>query len=149
MDVDGTLTDGQLHISSQGEIFKSFSVKDGYGIHHILPRYNIVPIIITGRKSEIIIRRCEELNINLLYQGVDDKAACLRKIASIYGWDLNGIACIGDDENDLSMMRICGINGCPADAVDVVKKNCQYVCRKCGGDGAVREFIEWMIHHGA
>ena len=145
MDVDGTLTDGQLYISSQGEVFKSFNVKDGYGIYSILPRYNIVPIIITGRKSEIIVQRCKELNIVLLYQGVKDKAACLRNILKTYCWHLNDMACIGDDENDIPMMELCGICACPADAVQAVKNKCDYVCKAAGGHGAVREFIEWLM----
>lgn len=145
MDVDGTLTDGQIHISLDGELFKSFDVKDGYGIHTILPQYSIVPVIITGRRSAIVERRAEELGIEHLYQGMADKAACLRELTAALGIPLSEIACIGDDLNDLPMMELCGVTGCPADAVQEVKDRCGYVCQAHGGHGAVREFIEWLI----
>ena len=65
-----TMTDGKVYMSSQGEAFKAFDVKDGYGIKHILPQLGIKPVIITGRYSEIVKRRAEELDIKLLFQGV-------------------------------------------------------------------------------
>ena len=145
MDVDGTLTDGQIHISAEGELFKSFDVKDGYGIHNILPQHGIVPVIITGRRSAIVERRAKELDIERLYQGVTDKAACLRELAAALDIPLSEAACIGDDLNDLPMMELCGVNGCPADAVQAVKDRCRYVCAAPGGRGAVREFIEWLV----
>ncbi len=144
MDVDGTLTDGQIHISSEGELFKSFDVKDGYGIHKLLPQYGIIPVIITGRRSAIVERRAKELEIGHLYQGVTDKAACLRELAAALEIPLAQIACIGDDLNDLPMLELCGVCGCPADAVQAVRDSCDYVCAAPGGHGAVREFIEWL-----
>ena len=145
MDVDGTLTDGKIHISSQGELFKSFDVKDGYGIHTILPQYGIVPAIITGRWSGSVECRAEELKVEQLYQGVTDKAACLRELSERLNVPLSQVACIGDDLNDLAMMELCGVTGCPGDAVQAVKDKCGYVCQALGGHGAVREFIEWLI----
>lgn len=145
MDVDGTLTDGKIHMGKQEELFKSFDVKDGYGIRRILPQYQITPVIITGRISAIVGNRCKELGISHLYQGVEDKAKCLREVAEICRLPVNQVACIGDDENDLPMLNISGICGCPADAVNAVKRNCDYVCKLPGGYGAVREFIEWLL----
>lgn len=145
MDVDGTLTDGRIHMSAQGELFKSFDVKDGYGIHMLLPRRQIVPVVITGRTSEIVEKRCEELGIRHLYQGAARKDECLRAVAQELGVPLAQAACIGDDENDLPLMDLCGVCGCPADAVDAVKERCTFVSRYAGGRGAVREFIEWLL----
>lgn len=149
MDVDGTLTDGQIHISPTGEAFKSFDVKDGYAVHDLLPQMGIVPVIITGRHSDIVAHRAKELGIQELHQGVADKGALLREIAARYGLSREEIACIGDDCNDLSMMELCGICACPADAVQAVKKKCDYVCKAKGGRGAVREFVEWLMENNA
>lgn len=145
MDVDGTLTDGKIHISSVGETFKSFDVKDGYAIHDILPQYGIVPIIITGRSSRIVEQRALELGITELYQGINDKIGCLKQVINKYNCLRQSAAYIGDDLPDLSAMSYCGISGCPADAVKEVREVCNYVCRSVGGSGAVREFIEWII----
>ena len=145
MDIDGTLTDGRIYMGPGGEVFKAFDIKDGLGIHDLLPRNGITPVIITGRASEIVERRAGELGITHLYQGVRDKAACLREIAVGLGIPLTQVACIGDDLNDLPMMELCSLKGCPADAVDEVRGLCDYVCKAPGGRGAVREFIEWLI----
>lgn len=145
MDVDGTLTDGKIYMGGNGEVVKAFDIKDGFGIHDILPQHEITPIIITGRTSAIVERRAEELGIRHLYQGIRDKAACLRTIASKHNIPFEQMACIGDDQNDLPMMELCGLSGCPGDAVQAVKDKCDYICVYSGGHGAVREFIEWLI----
>ena len=141
MDVDGTLTDGHIYISSGGEAMKAFHVQDGYGIAHILPELGITPVIITGRRSEIVAVRAAELNIHELYQGVSDKSAQLRAVAEKLGAAPEEIAYIGDDCNDLDCIRACGFTACPADAVPEVLAAVDYVCKKDGGRGAVREFI--------
>ena len=145
MDVDGTLTNGKIYISQQGELFKAFNVKDGHAIKNILPAFNIIPVIITGRVSDIVSCRCKELGIQYLHQGINDKAACLRDLAAKINVPLKQIACIGDDVNDLPMMKICGLKGCPSDAVPEVQTACDYICKTSGGHGAVREFAEWLI----
>lgn len=149
MDVDGTLTDGKVYIGKQGEIFKSFSVKDGCGIKDILPALNILPVILTGRKSEIVEHRSAELNIANVYQGCRDKAAKLIEIAESYHFSLkNGvyteIAYIGDDILDLEAMRMCSVRACPQDAVEEIKGIANFICNCRAGDGAVRELIEYL-----
>ena len=146
MDIDGTLTDGKIYIGATGELMKAFDAKDGYAIHNILPQHGIIPVIITGRISEIVEQRAKELEIAYLCQGVSDKAACLRKVVADLDIPLDHVACIGDDLNDLSMMNLCGVKGCPADAVPEIREVCNYVCKAPGGRGAVREFIEWIVH---
>lgn len=141
MDVDGTLTDGTIYISPNGEAMKAFNVKDGYGIVQAR-KQGIIPVIITGRKSEIVKQRAKELKITELYQGVDDKMKKLKEVAEKYEVCPEEIAYIGDDLNDLECIQYCGIAGCPNDAVDEVKRVVQYVCKLDGGRGAVREFIE-------
>lgn len=155
MDVDGTLTDGKIYMSAEGEIFKSFSVKDGCGIHDILHPAGILPIIITGRKSLIVEKRCRELGITEIHQGIQDKASHLEKIISEfnrnrnYNIQLKNMAYIGDDINDLSCMHLVksagGVVGCPCDASIEVLKISNFVSSQRGGDGAVRDFIEWIV----
>ena len=146
MDVDGTLTDGCIYVGAQGELMKAFDVRDGYAIAHILPEYGIVPVIITGRSSEIVSNRAKELGIAELHQGVSDKLKMLREIAAKYDVSAEEIAYIGDDLNDLPCIRYCGVTACPADAVSLVLEQVDYVCKHNGGRGAVREYIEWLVH---
>lgn len=142
MDVDGTLTDGRINCSADGELFKSFSVKDGYAIAHILPKYEIIPVIITGRKSGIVEYRAKELNISELHQGIGDKLSVLQQVINKYDCNWDNVAYIGDDLNDIDCIKKVGFSGCPADSVDEVLKSVTYVCENIGGNGAVREFIE-------
>lgn len=149
MDVDGTLTDGRLYIGAEGEVAKAFDVKDGYAIGNILPSAGITPVVITGRRSRLVDRRCEELNISELHQGVSDKTACLKSIMSKNHFSLSEVAYIGDDLNDLSCMKTImaagGVVGCPSDACEEVKAVTQFISKRPGGRGAVREFIEWLV----
>ena len=143
MDVDGTLTDGKIYIGPQGEVMKAFNIKDGYGIVQFI-KSGKIPVIITGRKSEIVRRRAEELGITELYQGVEDKLSQLKKVAEKYGLSAEEIAYIGDDMNDVACMEYCGVTACPADAFIDVYNASDYKCKKVAGEGAVREFIEWL-----
>lgn len=149
MDVDGTLTDGKIYMGNDGEIMKAFDIKDGYGIHDILIPFGIIPVIITGRKSKIVKNRSAELGIEHYYQGVSDKTRRLIAFLDEKESGLNNVAYIGDDKNDLDCMKAVkeagGVIGCPADAVDAVRQFSDYVSSKNGGDGAVREFIEWLV----
>lgn len=140
MDVDGTLTDGKIYIGSNGELMKAFDVKDGYGIVQIRKK-GIIPVIITGRKSQIVEQRAKELKITELYQGVDDKLTKLKEVAEKYNVTVQEIAYIGDDLNDMECIEYCGFTGCPADAVEEVRQRVDYVCKHDGGNGAVREFV--------
>lgn len=144
MDVDGTLTDGKIYFGSEGEIMKAFNVKDGLGIRK-LHSLGIIPSIITGRESEILKIRAKELNIQEIYQGQDNKVVKLKELSLKYNCNLSEIAYIGDDENDIECMKLCGIRACPADAVEPVKKISHFICTKKGGEGAVREFIDYLI----
>lgn len=141
MDVDGTLTDGKIYMSANGEMIKAFNIKDGYAIAR-LGEKGIIPVIITGRSSQILVNRCRELGINELHQGIDDKISKLLAICDKYQIEASNVAYIGDDLNDLECMKICGYSAAPADAVDVVLASVDYVCKHRGGEGAVREFIE-------
>ena len=144
MDVDGTLTDGKIYMGPQGEVMKAFHCKDGLGIAQLLPEMGIVPVIITGRSSKIVENRARELKISHLYQGISDKLTVLDQMAIEMKISRQQIAYIGDDLNDLSAMQVCGCTACPADAVEEIKQIANYVCQHSGGDGAVREFIDYL-----
>lgn len=144
MDVDGTLTDGRIYIGAQGEVMKAFDVKDGYGIVEFR-RNGGIPVIITGRSSDIVSARAKELGIVELYQGIGDKLTQLKEVAEKYHLFPEQIAYIGDDLNDLECMQYCAISACPGDSVDEVKQNVSYICQEYGGRGAVREFITRII----
>ena len=144
MDVDGTLTDGCIYIGSEGEIMKRFDVKDGYAIHNILPSLGIKPIIITGRESKIVERRCKELGITELVQGSSNKVKDMINILAKLDISLEETAYIGDDFPDKECMEMVSICGCPMDAIDEIKSICNFISTKNGGNGAVRDFIEWI-----
>ena len=144
MDVDGTLTDGKIYMSANGELMKAFNIKDGYAIAR-LRDYGIEPVIITGRSSEIVSQRCRELKITELHQGIENKSFKLRDICQKYHIDLSQVAYIGDDLNDLPCMKICGFSACPSDAMNPVKDSVNYVCDAKGGEGAVRELIDYLL----
>ena len=145
MDVDGTLTDGKIYMSKVGEMMKAFNIKDGCGIHDILIPTGIIPVIITGRSSDIVLNRCEELGIIEIYQGVKNKLEKLQLLTT----DFASVAYIGDDINDLSCMEPIksagGLIGCPNDAVEQIRLISDYIAPHNGGDGAVRDFIEWLV----
>ena len=145
MDVDGTLTDGKIYMGDEGEMFKAFDIKDGYGIREILPAHGIIPVIITGRHSKIVENRAAELGISELHQGKHDKLPTLLDVLRRYDYASENAAYIGDDILDKVCMEQCGVKACPSDAVLEVKEICDYICTAIGGHGAVREFIEWLI----
>ncbi len=146
MDVDGTMTDGSIWISPYGEVMKQFYVRDGQAIKHILPEKDVMPIVITGRESEIVSRRCEELNISILVQNSRDKKEDLQKILNKLALSSKEVAYIGDDVNDMEAMSICGLTGCPSDADEAIRKSVDFISSFPGGRGAVREFVEYIIH---
>lgn len=144
-DVDGVMTDNKLHISANGELFKTFNACDGWALKEILPKNGIEPAVITGRKSQIVPLRCKELGVSLVFCGRDDKNAVVSHLAEEKGYSLNEIAFIGDDYNDLPAIKLVGISGCPSDAIEPVKAAVTYVCKAKGGEGALREFAEWLV----
>lgn len=145
MDIDGTLTDGKIYMGNGGEVMKAFNIKDGCGIHDIAIPLGIIPVIITGRKSKIVKNRCSEIGIVNIYQGVSNKVEKLKIVTK----DLKNVAYIGDDVNDIPVMtevkKNGGIVGCPADAVEEVRGISDFISQRNGGNGAVREFIEWLV----
>ena len=108
---------------------------------NILPEIGVIPVIITGRKSDIVRFRASELGIKELHQGITDKLTKLKEVAEKYNCSLENIAYIGDDLNDMPCIEKCAVTACPADSAPEVLPKVDYICKNNGGRGAVREFI--------
>jgi len=146
MDVDGTMTDGKIYMGISGESFKVFDIKDGYAIHELLPKYGIKTAIITGRSSKIVENRAKELDVDFVFQGVENKLMVLKKLADKINISLSEVAYIGDDISDLECINESGYSACPADAVVAVSHSVKFICKNKCGDGAVREFAEYLVN---
>lgn len=141
MDVDGVLTDGSMYYSKDGEVIKKFNTRDGMGIE-LLHKKGVIPVIITRENSEIVIKRAEKLKVEEVYIGAEDKLEIVKKLRKKYNANFNEIAYIGDDINDIPLLKKVGFSSCPFDAVDEVKKIVKYICKTKGGEGAVREVVD-------
>ncbi|MEA3512550.1 MAG: HAD hydrolase family protein [Campylobacterota bacterium] len=146
-DVDGTLTNGQITYSNSGEEMKSFDVKDGMAIASWTKRYGKKAAIITGRTSKIVEKRAKELGITHLYQGVDNKDEILKNILKEENLTWENVAAIGDDLNDLRMLKKVGLSFTLADGVDDIKSIVNVITSKKGGQGAAREMIEYILKY--
>jgi len=144
MDVDGCLTDGSLYIGENGEVTKAFNVYDGMGIK-LLMKNEVVPVIITGRNDKATKLRAEQLDINEFYDVVDDKLAVLDEILIKYNCTYAQVACIGDDINDLPLLRNTGLKFIPKNAHQSVDIEGVYKLEATGGNGAIREVCDIII----
>ncbi|MDX9698424.1 MAG: phenylphosphate carboxylase subunit delta [Rhodocyclaceae bacterium] len=143
-DVDGVMTDGSLYFTAQGEEIKVFSSLDGHGLK-MLRQAGIEVVIISGRSSRALELRAENLGIDDLYMGVEDKRACLYDLLARKGLDAQEAGYMGDDIVDLPILRICGFSATPADGHDFVKRHVHLVTRQEGGRGAVREVCDFIL----
>ncbi len=144
LDVDGVLTDGLITYDSEGREYKSFNVKDGYGIVRAR-RMGIEIAVVTGRFSSMVEKRCSELGIREVYQGVENKLKIYNYLKEKYDLEDSEIAVMGDDIPDIELLKRAGLSGAPSDAVEEVKKVVNFVSSKPGGRGAVREFIDLIL----
>lgn len=144
MDVDGVLTDGKIHMGESGELFKSFSIKDGLGIKSIQTS-GIQTAIITGRQSNALKLRTKELGIQHLIQKRDDKRQALIELLESTQLSPENIAYIGDDLPDLGAILYAGLGACVADAHEALLTRADWVSSKCGGCGAVRELCDFLL----
>ncbi|BDU49616.1 KdsC family phosphatase [Haliovirga abyssi] len=146
LDVDGTLTNGTIYIGNSGEELKGFNVKDGFAIVKA-QKVGYKFAIITGRKSVIVEKRAKELSINEIHQGIENKRDKLKEVLDKYNMNMKNVAYIGDDINDLPAMKDVGLVGVPYDGAQEVKKISDFISSKKGGQGAVREFIEYILRN--
>ncbi|APC91521.1 MULTISPECIES: KdsC family phosphatase [Francisella] len=148
LDVDGVLTDGKIIITNNGDELKNFDVKDGLGIV-LMQKLGIKVAIITGKESKIVVNRFISLGLDPqdILQGQKNKLKAYEFLKTKYKLNEDDIAYMGDDLPDLVLMNKVAISATPADAIKVVKDYADYVCQNNGGNGAVREFCEYLIKH--
>jgi 3-deoxy-D-manno-octulosonate 8-phosphate phosphatase (KDO 8-P phosphatase) len=144
-DCDGVLTDGGVYYGENGEAFKKFNIRDGMGVERLRTLVNVETGIITGEVSPSVKTRAEKLKITELHLGIKDKTAVLTEILNRKNLQADEVAYIGDDTNDLEIMKLVGLSACPADAMNFNIKIAHYVCENKGGEGAFREFAEFII----
>jgi 3-deoxy-D-manno-octulosonate 8-phosphate phosphatase (KDO 8-P phosphatase) len=146
-DCDGVLTDGAVYYSSRGEEMRRFSVVDGMGVQ-LLRAQGIEVGIISGENSEIIRRRAEKLRLDPVFLGIESKLECAREIITERGLNAEHVAYIGDDTNDLPLMRFLhssGLTGCPSNAHEQLFPFAHYQTARAGGHGAFREFANMIL----
>jgi len=148
LDVDGVLTNGQLYYGARGEQLKVFHVHDGYGIQ-ALRRAGVQIAVISGRRSSAVARRCRELGIREVHQGIADKARTFERLIKRLGIAAHECACIGDDTPDVALMQRVGIAFAVANAHADARRAAHRHTRLAGGAGAVREVCDWILSSSA
>jgi 3-deoxy-D-manno-octulosonate 8-phosphate phosphatase (KDO 8-P phosphatase) len=143
-DVDGVLTDGTLLLLPGGGEAKAFHARDGLAVG-LAHRVGLRTGVISGRSSEAVVRRAAELKMAVVRQGVADKAAALREILAEEGLEARQVAYMGDDVNDLAVMREVGLCAAPADAPLDIRVEAFMVTEARGGHGCLREFLEAIL----
>ncbi len=144
-DIDGVWTDGGMYYDQNGNEWKKFNTYDSAGVL-FLNDADIPLAIITGEKTEIVKRRAEKLNIQYLFMGVRDKFEVAEKLCSQFNIELNkNVAFIGDDLNDIKLMKSVFISAAPASAPSYIKNIAKWNLNKSGGEGVFREFVEKLL----
>ena len=143
-DVDGVLTDGNLHLMDNGEQVRRMNIKDGFALQLAIKKgYRI--IIISGSYSEPSITRLTKLGIPDIYMRITDKASCLESYLQEKNLLMSDVLFMGDDIPDYSVMTRVGIAACPKDAAGEIRNCSQYISRFKGGEGCVRDIIEKVL----
>lgn len=143
-DVDGTLSDGKIYMGMNGELAKAFNCRDGMGIS-LAHKAGLKTAIITGRTSEIVANRAAELKMSGVWQGVSDKRVAFAELKEKFGVSDEEVAYVGDDLNDLPLLNIVGLPCVVGDAVMEVKAVAKLEAGAAGGNGAVREILEYIM----
>ncbi|MFI5201276.1 MAG: KdsC family phosphatase [Candidatus Kapaibacterium sp.] len=148
-DVDGVLTDTGVYYSANGEELKRFSIRDGMGMD-LLREQGIDTAMMTREDSPRVAARSKKLGLPYYFAGVMDKRASLDDVLEKTGRKIEELAYIGDDVNDVDIMKTIaskGLTGCPGDAMPAAKKVTHYSAKAPGGNGAFRDFAEWIMKY--
>ena len=140
-DCDGCLTDGGMYYSEHGDELKKFNTRDGMGFA-LLRNKGIVTGIVTSENVDLNRRRAQKLKLDVLEAGCKDKVAAVKTLCEKYNVSLENVAYIGDDINDLDVIKMVGYGCCPADAMPQVRDAARYVTKAKGGEGVIREVVE-------
>jgi 3-deoxy-D-manno-octulosonate 8-phosphate phosphatase (KDO 8-P phosphatase) len=143
-DVDGVLTDGSLYFGDDGQEYKAFNSRDGHGMKML--QYSGVEIgIITGRTSDVVRHRMQNLGVEHVYQGKQEKLPAFEELRTKLGLQAHQIAYVGDDVVDLPIMRRVGLAIAVNDAHSLVKQHAHWLSPSPGGRGAAREVCEMIM----
>jgi 3-deoxy-D-manno-octulosonate 8-phosphate phosphatase (KDO 8-P phosphatase) len=144
-DIDGVWTDAGMYYDQTGNEWKKFSTGDSAGV--LFCKHLSIPIgIITGESTAIVQRRADKLNIDYLFQGIQDKLTTANSLCDQLGILLSEVAYIGDDLGDVALLKAVGFSAAPANAPEYIRKLVHFTTQKSGGDGAFREFVEEILH---
>lgn len=143
-DCDGCLTDDGMYYSTEGELLKKFNTRDGKGFE-LLKKHGILTGIITGENSAIVKKRAEKLKVDELYLGVHDKLAVLQELLHKYNLNANEVAYVGNDVNDIDILKACGLGFAPMNSDESVLNIADVKLHNYGGHGAVREAIDIIL----
>lgn len=144
LDVDGVMTDGRLYLSGDGEVMKAFNCHDGHGIK-MLRDSGVEVAMISGRQSAALQQRAQELGVQYLYQGREDKLEALNELLAIIDVSYEQIAHLGDDLPDIPILRRVGLSMAVANAYPLVKEHAIWCTQTKGGEGAVREASDFIM----
>lgn len=143
-DIDGVWTDGGMYYDETGNEWKKFNTSDSAGV--LFSKVLNIPVgIITGETTKIVKRRAEKLKIEIVYQGISDKISVAKSICETLGISLEEVAYIGDDLGDLELLQSVGFSAAPNNASAYIKNKVHFVTSKNGGEGAFREFVEYIL----
>jgi 3-deoxy-D-manno-octulosonate 8-phosphate phosphatase (KDO 8-P phosphatase) len=145
LDADGVMTDGKIYYGINGELIKRFSAKDGFFIKHIAPSVGIEFVIITGGFGDIVKKRAEVLGVKYVFSEHVNKEEVYFQLKEKLSLTDDQIAYMGDDWFDWSAMKHAGLKGSPSDADEEIKKRVNVVTKAKGGNGAVREFLHYIL----
>ena len=143
-DVDGTLTDGGMYYTTKGDVMKKFHARDGMGVN-LLKRRNIPTVLITKEINSINKKWAKNMNIKKMYEGIQEKEKLVKTLCNQFKIKSEEICYIGDDVNDIELMKNIGLSACPADANYIVKKEVDIILKIQGGKGALREIVDLIM----
>jgi YrbI family 3-deoxy-D-manno-octulosonate 8-phosphate phosphatase len=143
-DIDGVWTDGGMYYDNSGNELKRYTTADSAGVL-FCRLLDIKMGVVTGEENNIVLNRCKKLQIDTLFMGVNDKLKVVTNLCDELNISLKDVAYVGDDINDIPVLKNVGISACPANAPDYVKKHTNFVLTKNGGNGVFREFVEKIL----
>ena len=143
-DVDGVLTDGGMYYNSKGDFMKKFHARDGMGVT-LLRKKGIPTIIVTKEKTAIVRKWASKMKVTEIFDGIQNKEQIVDVICKKYKVSVDQIGYIGDDVNDIELLKKVGFSATPKDGIIEVRKIVDYICKKNGGKGAFREIADLLI----
>ena len=143
-DVDGVLTDGGMYYTSKGDHMKKFHARDGMGVT-LLRKKGIPTIIVTKEKTDIVRKWASKMKIAKIFDGIQNKEKIVDVICKKYKVSIDQIGYIGDDVNDIELLKKVGFSATPKNGIIKVQKIVDYICKKNGGEGAFREIADLLI----